>query len=305
MFTQGSTAMKKFFTYLAIVTYLFSFYPLTVYAMNKTQIATISKIENNLYGFDYTNDSEQNRISRLEKTIYGEASTGNLNKRLEKLSADVTAEQIGLEITPVEDTFREEEDSIAQADNTVNYPVVDEIEQKLFNKTYKNRDFHTRIVTIERKLFGKIYDVDDYATRMDRIKAEVMPQTLAKENSYNYDSNALSSVDLGALERNRYNRYTTMPYGQESYTRPYANYGATLPPKYSANELEDELAQLEYDMFGTEFSNEDTQSRIRRLNSVNKAKKSSHRYDSMQFSQRMSTAMEIGAMILMILAMVL
>ncbi len=297
--------MKKFFTYLFIVTYLFSFYPLSVYAMNKTQIATISKIENNLYGFDYTNDSEQNRISRLEKTIYGEASTGNLNKRLEKLSADVTAEQIGLEITPVEDTFREEEDSIAQADNTVNYPVVDEIEQKLFNKTYKNRDFHTRIVTIERKLFGKIYDVDDYATRMDRIKAEVMPQTLAKENSYNYDSNALSSVDLGALERNRYNRYTTMPYGQESYTRPYANYGDTLPPKYSANELEDELAQLEYDMFGTEFSNEDTQSRIRRLNSVNKAKKSSHRYDSMQFSQRMSTAMEIGAMILMILAMVL
>ena len=203
-------------------------------------------------------------------------------------------------------TVREEEESLAQADSTVNYPIVDEIEQKLFNKTYKNRDFHTRIVTIERKLFGKIYDVDDYATRMDRIKAEVMPQTLARENNrYNYDDNALSSADLSALERSRYNRYTTMPYGQESYTRPYANYGDTMPPKYSPNELNDELAQLEYDMFGTEFSNEDTQSRIKRLNSVNKAKKSSHRYDSMQFSQRMSTAMEIGAMILMILAMVL
>ncbi len=306
MVSQGSTAMKKLFTYFAIITYLFSFYPLAACAMNKTQIATISKIENNLFGFDYTNDSDQNRIARLEKTIYGEPSTGNLNKRLEKLSADITAEQIGLEIEPVEDTFREEENSVAQADSTVNYPIVDEIEQKLFNKTYKNRDFHTRIVTIERKLFGKIYDVDDYATRMDRIKAEVMPQTLARENNrYNYDDNALSSADLSALERSRYNRYTTMPYGQESYTRPYANYGDTLPPKYSQNELNDELAQLEYDMFGTEFSNEDTQSRIRRLNSVSKAKKSSHRYDSMQFSQRMSTAMEIGAMILMILAMVL
>ena len=300
---QGSTAMKKLFTYIAIITYLFSFYPLAAYAMNKTQIATISKIENNLFGFDYTNDSEQNRITRLEKTIYGEPSAGNLNKRLEKLSADILAEQIGLEIKPVEDTFREEEDSIAQADSTVNYPVVDEIEQKLFNKTYKNRDFHTRIVTIERKLFGKIYDVDDYATRMDRIKAEVMPQTLArKEDNFDYGDNALSSVDLGAFGRNRFG---TMPYGQESYTRPYANYGDAQPPKYSPNELNDELAQLEYDMFGTEFSNEDTQSRIRRLNSVNKAKRSSHRYDSMQFSQRMSTAMEIGAMILMILAMVL
>ncbi len=306
MVSQGSTAMKKLFTYFAIITYLFSFYPLAACAMNKTQIATISKIENNLFGFDYTNDSDQNRIARLEKTIYGETSNGNLNRRLEKLSADIFADQIGLEIKPVEDTFREEEESLAQADSTVNYPIVDEIEQKLFNKTYKNRDFHTRIVTIERKLFGKIYDVDDYATRMDRIKAEVMPQTLARENNrYNYDDNALSSADLSALERSRYNRYTTMPYGQESYTRPYANYGDTMPPKYSPNELNDELAQLEYDMFGTEFSNEDTQSRIKRLNSVNKAKKSSHRYDSMQFSQRMSTAMEIGAMILMILAMVL
>ena len=306
MVSQGSTAMKKLFTYFAIITYLFSFYPLAACAMNKTQIATISKIENNLFGFDYTNDSDQNRIARLEKTIYGETSNGSLNRRLEKLSADIFADQIGLEIKPVEDTFREEEESLAQADSTVNYPIVDEIEQKLFNKTYKNRDFHTRIVTIERKLFGKIYDVDDYATRMDRIKAEVMPQTLARENNrYNYDDNALSSADLSALERSRYNRYTTMPYGQESYTRPYANYGDTMPPKYSPNELNDELAQLEYDMFGTEFSNEDTQSRIKRLNSVNKAKKSSHRYDSMQFSQRMSTAMEIGAMILMILAMVL
>ena len=58
-------------------------------------------------------------------------------------------------------------------------------------------------------------------------------------------------------------------------------------------------------MFGTEFSNEDAQTRIKRLNSANKAKKSKPKYDSQKFSQHMSTAMEIGAMILMILAMVL
>ena len=69
--------------------------------------------------------------------------------------------------------------------------------------------------------------------------------------------------------------------------------------------LEDELAQLEYNTFGTEFSNEDPQTRIKRLNSVNKAQKSSQRYDSNKFQQRMSTVMEIGAMLLMILAMVL
>ncbi len=291
--------MKKIITYIAIITYISSFYPLTVCAMSKTQLATLGKIENNLYGFDYTNDTDTNRITRLEKTIYGEPSTGNLNKRLEKLSVDITAEQIGQEIEPKEDTFREDETTIAQADNTVNYPIVNEIEQELFGTTYKNRDFHTRIVTIERKLFGKIYDAEDYATRMDRIKSKMMPDRLAGEK---FDDNSISTEELMALERNR---YKTMPYGQQNYTRPYANYGDALPPRFSSGELNDELAQLEYDTFGTEFSNEDTQSRIRRLNSVNKAKRSSHRYDSMQFSQRMSTAMEIGAMILMILAMVL
>ena len=97
-----------------------------------------------------------------------------------------------------------------------------------------------------------------------------------------------------------------MPYGQENYTRPYANYGDMAGSAYPVDDsLNQELAQLEYNTFGTEFSNEDTQTRIKRLNSVNKAQKSSSRYDNAKFQQRMSTAMEIGAMILMILAMVL
>ena len=155
---------------------------------------------------------------------------------------------------------------------------------------------------------NKIYDVDDYATRMDRIKAEIMPElannTARFENEYR--DNKLSSFDLSGLNNNLYN----MPYGQYNYTRPYANYGEynysdnKFPSDYNKS-LNDELAQLEYATFGTNFSNDDTSTRIKRLNSVSKAKKSSSKYDDNKFSQRMSTVMEIGAMLLMILAMVL
>ncbi len=295
--------MKKLLIYLSIFVYLFSFIPVETFAANKTQSAEISKIENDIFGFDYINDELKNRVSRLEKTIYGEEKNGDLGARIKKLASDITADQIGLEIEPVEDTFRDDE---VIADNTVNYPIVDEIEMKLFNQTYKNRDFHTRIVTIERKLFGKIYDVEDYSKRMDRIKAEVMPERLAREKVFGYDStdNSLSSIDLSGLNANRFSG--RMPYGQENYTRPYANYGEMTGGAYPVqDDINNQLAQLEYDTFGTEFSNEDPQTRIKRLNSVNKAKKSSNRYDSAKFQQRMSTAMEIGAMILMILAMVL
>ena len=96
----------------------------------------VSYEKNNLFGFDYSKDSNQNRVSRLEKTIYGKTLTGDLAKRVKKLSADINADVIGLEIEPVKDTFLAEEKT--KEDSSVSYPIVDEIEQKLFNTTYKN-----------------------------------------------------------------------------------------------------------------------------------------------------------------------
>lgn len=294
--------MKKKLALFIVIIFLFTFIQPHIFAFNKNQVAEISKIENQLFGFDYSGDDINNRIIRLEENIYGKVSNGNINGRLDRISKDILSEQIGSEIKPTEDTFSDEN---TIADNNVNYPVVDEIEMKVFNKTFRERDFHSRIVSIERELFGKIYDIDDYSTRMDRIKAEVLPEKLAREKVFGYDnSDSLNSMDLSGLMNNRFGG--RMPFGQEGYTRPYANYGdmtggATALP----DNLDDELAQLEYRTFGTEFSNDDTNTRIKRLNSATKAKQSSSRYDSNKFQQRMSTFMEIGAMLLMILAMVL
>ena len=296
--------MNKILQKYLIITFLLMF---TVGAFASTN-DTLSKIENDLFGFSYTNDKSVNRVERLEKRIYGKVSAGDINKRITKLSKDISADVIGLEITPSRDTFLAEEQE--KEDSSVNYPIVDDIEKKLFNTTYKNRDFHTRIVTIEKKLFGKIYDVDDYSKRMDRIKASVYPDSVVSNNEheyydteYYYDK-AINSSELSGTNHSRFR----MPFGQRNYTRPYANYGDNYnmgSEVIQGDNLNDELTQLEYDTFGTEFSSDDTKTRIKRLNSANKAKKSYSRYDSQKFSQRMSTAMEIGAMILMILAMVL
>ncbi len=271
-----------------------------VYASNND---ALKKIENDFYGFDYSGDNIKNRVERLEKTVYGKASSGDINKRIIKLSGDITADVIGLEIAPSRDTFLEE-DKLAE-DSDVQYPLVDEIEKQLFGTSYKNRDFHTRIVTIEKKLFGKIYDVDDYSKRMERIKAKMHPETVVFNSSdVNDDYGTINSVDMEGTRRKRF----SMPFGQQNYTRPYTNYGDfsyANPDILPRDNLNDDLSQLEYDVFGTEFSSDDTQTRIKRLNSAQKAKKSYKRYDSNKFNQHMSTAMEIGAMILMILAMVL
>lgn len=285
--------------------FIFFVYLFVCLNVQASTVDTLNKIENDLYGFNYSKDKTLNRVERLEKTIYGKPLNGDVNKRITKLSADISADVIGLQIPPSRDTFLAEEE---EADNTVNYPIVDEIEKTLFNTTYKNRDFHTRIVTIEKKLFGKIYDVDDYSKRMDRIKTTVYPQKFASDNNYTEyynDDSVLKSADIGGTNFDRFR----MPFGQRNYTRPYSNYGDSYPSGNNniipSDNLSDELTQLEYDVFGTEFSSDDAQTRIKRLNSANKARKNSQKYDSQKFSQRMSTAMEIGAMILMILAMVL
>ena len=296
--------MKKYFIIFITFLYLLFFIPLGFTANSKTFNTDISKLETELFGFDYNNENVKTRLSRLEKYIYGSENSGDITARIKRISGDTNLNLIGKEIQPKEDTF-EEVDNIA--DSTVSYPVVDEIEKKIFGKTYQDRDFHTRIVTIERKLFNKIYDVEDYSNRMDRIKAEVMPERLAREKVFGYDnSNSLTQNDLSGINSSRFSSV----YGQENYTRPYANYGEYQgllgeAAPINSEDLNADLTQLEYATVGTEFSNEDTKTRIKRLNSVNKAQKNSSKYDSQKFNQRMSTVMEIGAMLLMILAMVL
>ena len=293
--------MKKILIIIFILTNISILLP--VYASNNSEL---SKIENNFYGFEYSKDSVENRVKRLEKAVYGKTSNGDINKRITKLSGDISADVIGLEINPTKDTFLAEE---IEEDN-VNYPIIDEIETKIFGKTNTKLDFHSRIVKIEKNLFNKIYDVDDYSKRIERIKEKLWPARMA-EKSYNsqeytyYDDNTINSNELSGTKQSWFN----MPFGQRKYSRPYTNYGdfKRRDDEIATDQstLNDDLSQLEYETFGTEFSNDDTQTRIKRLNSAKKAKKSSAKYDSQKFSQYMSTAMEVGAMILMILAMVL
>ena len=76
--------MKKFLILFLITIQLFSFIQLESSArVNNTK--NLSKIENELFGFDYTNDSELNRVIRLEKNIYGKEFSGDINKRLNKI----------------------------------------------------------------------------------------------------------------------------------------------------------------------------------------------------------------------------
>ena len=80
--------MKKliiFFALLLTASPVFS-------ASSNSQV--LDKIENSIFGFTYSKESEQTRIERLEENIYGQKSNGALQNRIAKLKKDMSAEKV-------------------------------------------------------------------------------------------------------------------------------------------------------------------------------------------------------------------
>ena len=126
---------------------------------------TLSKLEDATFGIEYSSEKTENRLNRLEKNIYGKTKTGTVQNRLSAINKDLAGDVIGQEITPSTDTFMDEED-IVQSDGTEKYPILDEIEQKLFMSSNPEKSLRSRIVRIEKKLFSKNFETYDFYTRM-------------------------------------------------------------------------------------------------------------------------------------------
>ena len=246
---------------------------------------TLYKIEEELYGLNYSDQTDEMRIARLEQSVYGTVSKRGMAERMKKLSEDLSVDVFDEKITPTEDSFSSEE--IAE-DSSVRYPALDRVETKLFSKTYSGANLKSRIVRIEQHLFNQVYDKEDYHTRVERIKNNVFQEDyrMASEGArydndyYGYNAGSLNSDDLGGLDRNLYSG------------RGYTSFA-------------DRLSSLENQMFGTPYDLDTDEERLNRLNGAYKAQKSIKKYDSNKFQQGMSTAMQVGAMILMLLCMVL
>lgn len=307
--------MKKIIVISAII---FCFNITGVNAQN----TTLDKIENTLYGFQYESQSDTERLARIEESVYGQVNSGSNAQRIAKLEKDLAANLMGQEIDPVEDTFAEQdetEEMIAKGAN-INYPAVNELEQHVFKQEFRDKDLKERLAALEQKTFGKTYS-DDFSTRVDRLKAEIKPRSLM-DNAIAQSSNDYYAEEAVHLDENyrlsEYNppsKFSYEDYNSRNHTFPFANKNRTmnlsamenavLSRSFPNDSTETRLSRLESQMFGTIFSDDEQEERIKRLSSAYKAQKTATRYDSNRFSQNMATAMQIGTILLMVLACIL
>ena len=286
------------------------------------QNTTLDKIENTLYGFQYESQSDTERLARIEESVYGQVNSGSNAQRIAKLEKDLAANLMGQEIDPVEDTFEEQdetEEMIAKGAN-INYPAVNELEQHVFKQEFRDKDLKERLAALEQKTFGKTYS-DDFSTRVDRLKAEIKPRSLmdnaiAQSSNDYYDEEAVHLDENYRLsEYNPPSQFSYEDYNSRNHTFPFANKNRTmnlsamenavLSRSFPNDSTETRLSRLESQMFGTIFSDDEQDERIKRLSSAYKAQKTATRYDSNRFSQNMATAMQIGTILLMVLACIL
>jgi len=287
----------------------------------------ISKMENSLFGINYDSQNDDVRLKRIEEVVYGQSSSKPVQQRVEKLRKDLAADVIGQEIKPKKDTFAEDDsvarEEVPKADSNVNYPMVNMLEDEVFHKEYKTTEINKRLSNLEQQSFHRVYS-DDLNTRVDRLKAAILANSrVAGHNSddsadsdYSQDSyqpNDLMSQNMPQpddyFSTPNYNRQNSVLDGVPSSSSIQVPLSAleksVLRKSFPDDPTSNRLSRLESKIFNTSFGQDDDETRLDRLSSAYRAQKSSKKYDSNKMSQHMSTAVQIGAMLLMVLAFVL
>lgn len=328
--------MKKFIVLLSLL----SICPLAFAGQYST---TLDKIENSLFGYTYSSESETARINRIENKVYGKTSNSQMPTRIAKLKKDLSVDEMGKEIEAKEDTFATPEDSWVVAkepaeNSKIDYPVINELEKQVFKQEYKNLNIKARLSKLETKTFGKTYENDDLSSRVDRLKAEIKPQAFMA-NGMQQQENKFYNDTIGKMDDNYHlNQYGSPNFNYDFYNKRNNNnqnfsfpqdddyFSSSSQPnvfkpaktmslssiekaiyktKYENEPTSQRLSRIESSVFGTNFSQDSDAERIARISSAINAQKSTKRYDSNRFGQNMATAMQIGTIILMVLACIL
>lgn len=295
---------------------------------SQTQFSpVISKMEQSLFGIDYSQQSDDARLQRIEKAVYGTTSSSPVDQRVQKLTHDLAADMLGQEIKPKKDTFAEDSDSIKEnipkADSSVNYPIVNSLEQKVLGKENKNIDINQRLANLEQQVFKKTYN-DDLNTRVGRLKQAVMPQRLAyndndDDSGDNLPDDLSQAGDASGLAADIPDiRQPGSPNINDAddndfYADPDSGVKvplaalerSILKKSFPNDTVANRLTRLELMVFNSTFADDDAKTRFDRIASAYQAKRSSQKYDNNRFSQHMATAMEVGAFLLCILAAIL
>ena len=281
--------MKKIILLILIISTFTSIY---VEAKTDTN-EIITSIETTMFGYDFNSETETARLDRIEKHLYGEKKKGNIQTRLKDIQDDtgftVAKKQLPKNI----------ENKITQdlkEDSTVEYPMVDKLEEEVFKTTYKNENIYKRLDRLETQIFNQTNN-DSLNNRVDKLASVINPKKQIKRQEEYTTNNDLN---------NYYRNNGLEPVNNDSVPFQLAALEQNILKKDYMNEnISTRLNRLEKEMFSRTFQNDSDVIRLQRIMVAYDAKKDSYKYENNRKMQNMATASQIGGILLMILAMIL
>lgn len=254
--------------------------------------AQLSKIEQNIWGFEYSKDDTAKRLSRIENNIFGTVYKTSTQQRIKKIN-----EALGME------SFEDSQKQAYEIDSAevagINYPQIDQLEYQMFSTTYEKENIYKRLDRLEKKLFGSTQE-GNLASRADRLKAYVKKDVIAQNPNYYIERPYQQTQDIEQYMGSQ-NKYEN----SDIYIQ-LAGLESTLFMKtYSQDPVGLRLNRLERKIFQRDFSSDDEYLRIQRLQAAANAQQTAKLYEANKIQKLTSTGMQLGSILLMILALIL
>lgn len=272
------------------------------------QISGLSAVENSLLGTDYSKDSDAKRIERLENHLYGSKKTGDLQKRLQNIKNDIGFSEPyinkseSIPINPklkdnVNSSLREDVMNMKE-DASVDYPIVDKMEEEVFKTTYKNENIYKRLDRLEEKVLNKKSN-GSLNDRVNNLLNVIRPAKTLSRRSDNYS--------YGADDMNSYYSQSGLaPVNDQTLVFQLAVLEQDLlKNNYENDNISNRLSRLENKLFNRTFPTDNDINRLQRVMVAYDAKKNSYKYENNRRMQNMATFSQIGGILLMILAILL
>jgi predicted Zn-dependent protease len=110
----------------------------------------VPEIESQLYGHTYMSHSMTQRIARIERTLFGGTQRGSLDTRMALIEQDMNKKS-------VQKALAEQE------------PLVEYLEEKLFQRTYREASLLDRVRRLEVQVFGHAFDHYPLSVRIKKL----------------------------------------------------------------------------------------------------------------------------------------
>lgn len=287
-----------------------------------TPAQNLALIENHIFGHENPKMKESERLSTIEKFVYGSPKTSSTSARLKQLNSDLGLEPDGapkVASTPQNSysgnqqrVFDDPQEDYANepADPSAQYPIVDNIETSLLKQTYKNENIYKRLDRLEQKAYGRVSKAS-LSERVEKLSSLVEPPA-AKDTSYddymanNDEYNYFSPGTNGNPRASSAPVHVPGTQTSAAKSAELLRLEQTIFGKmYTEDSTSRRLSRLEKKVLNKDFSAEPDELRIERLATVANAQQSAQVYKENKLMQHVSTGIQIGGMILMILAMIL